>query len=144
RSVDNQGNSRTITQNLLSEKSIGAEFTADYSPTAWWKMDLNLNLFYADIDGSNILDAYKVETYSWFARYGSRFNLPHGLEMQLRTNYEARQKSAQGLRKSLYYMDLSASKDVMRGRGTLIINAMDLFNTRKNRYINEGPGFYTI
>src|SRR5690606_4713796 len=52
RSVDNEGNSRTITQNLLAEKSMGAEFTADYTPLDWWKMDVNLNLFYADIDGS--------------------------------------------------------------------------------------------
>jgi outer membrane receptor protein involved in Fe transport len=144
RSVNQEGNSTTITQNLLSEKSMGAEFTADYSPNAWWKMDLNFNAFYADIDGSNILDAYKVTTYSWFARYSSRFSFANSLEVQLRTNYEARQKTAQGVRKSLYYADLSASKDVMKGRGTLILNVMDVFNTRRNRYINEGPGFYTV
>src|SRR5690554_778920 len=76
REVDEEGNSRTIAQNLLGEKSMGAEFTGDYTPNAWWKMDLNLNLFYADIDGSNILDSYKVNTFSWFARYSSRFNFP--------------------------------------------------------------------
>ena len=144
RSVDEDGNSRTITQNLLSEKSMGAEFTADYTPNEWWKMDLNVNLFYAKIDGSNILDSYKVDTYSWFARYSSRFSFPHALEIQVRANYEARQKTAQGVRKSVYYADLSASKDVMKGRGTLILNVMDVFNTRRNRYISEGPGFYTV
>jgi outer membrane receptor protein involved in Fe transport len=144
RSVDQEGNSTTITQNLLSEQSMGAEFTADFTPNDWWKMDLNLNAFYADIDGSNILDTYRVQTYSWFARYSSRFNFSIGLELQLRTNYEARQKTAQGVRKALYYADLSASKDILKGRGTLILNVMDIFNTRRNRYINEGPGFYTV
>ena len=123
---------------------MGAEFTADYTPNEWWKMDLNVNLFYAKIDGSNILDSYKVDTYSWFARYSSRFSFPHALEIQVRANYEARQKTAQGVRKSVYYADLSASKDVMKGRGTLILNVMDVFNTRRNRYISEGPGFYTV
>lgn len=144
RSVDDAGNSTTITQNLLSEKSMGAEFTGDFSPYDWWKMDLNVNLFYAKIDGSNILDAYKAETYSWFARYSSRFSFPNRLEVQLRANYEARHKTAQGVRKPLYYADLSASRDVLKGRGTLILNVMDVFNSRKDRYISEGPGFYTV
>jgi len=144
RTVDAEGNSRTITQNLLSEKSMGVEFTGDYTPNDWWKMDLNVNLFHANIDGSNILDSYKVKTFSWFARYSSRFSFSNGLEVQLRGNYEARQKTAQGLRKSLTYADLSASKDVMKGRGTLILNVMDVFNSRRNRYISEGPDFYTV
>src|SRR5690606_34105663 len=144
RSVDNEGNSRTITQNLLDEQSMGAEFTADYTPQDWWKMDVNLNLFYADIDGSNILESYKVNTYSWFGRYSSRFSLAQGLEIQLTANYEARQKSAQGERKALYYLGLCASKAVMKGRGTLILNATDIFKTRSHRYMNGGRGFYTV
>jgi outer membrane receptor protein involved in Fe transport len=144
RSVDEEGNSRTITQNLLSEKAMGAEFTTDYSLNDWWNMDLNFNFFYADIDGSNILEEYKVNTYSWFARYSSRFNFSNGVEVQLRGNYDARQKTAQGVRKSLFYADVSASKDVFKGRGTLILNIMDLLNSRRNRYISEGPGFYTV
>lgn len=144
RTVDEEGNSRTITQNLLSEKSMGAEFTGDYTPNDWWKMDLNVNLFHANINGSNIQESYKVKTFSWFARYSSRFNLGNGLELQLRGNYEARQKTAQGVRKSLAYADFSASKDVMKGRGTLILNVMDVFNSLRSRYISEGPGFYTV
>lgn len=144
RTVDGEGNSRTITQNLLSERSMGAEFTGDFTPNEWWKMDLNVNVFYADIDGSNIMDDYKAKTFSWFARYSSRFSFANGLEVQLRANYEARQKTAQGIRKSLTYADLSASKDVLKGNGTLILNVMDVFNSRRNRYISEGPGFYTV
>lgn len=144
RTVDEEGDSRTITQNLLSEKSMGIEFTGDYTPNDWWKMDLNVNLFHANIDGSNILDDYTAKTFSWFARYSSRFNFNNGVELQLRGNYEARQKTAQGVRKSLTYADLSASKDVLKGRGTLILNVMDVFNSRRNRYISEGPGFYTV
>src|SRR5690554_1642858 len=144
RSVDEDGNSSTITQNLLSERSMGAEFTGDYSPYDWWNMDLNFNVFYAKIDGSNIEESYKADTYSWFARYSSRFNFSNGIEVQLRANYEAKQKTAQGIRKPLYYADFSASKDVIKGRGTLILNVMDVFNTRRDRYISEGPGFYTV
>jgi len=104
---------------------------------------VNFNFFHADIDGSNIVETYKASTYSWFARQTSRFTLPKNFDLQIRGNYEAPQNTAQGKRKSLYYADLSMSKDVMKGRGTFTLNVLDVFNTRKMRSISEGANFYT-
>lgn len=143
RQVDGNGNSVTLPQNLRSEKAWGAEFTSTWRPTTWWKLDMSANFFHADIDGSNILKTYKTSTYSWFARQTSRFNLPHTVELQARANYEAPQKTAQGKRKALYYVDLSASKDVFKGKGTLNFSVLDVFNTRKVRSITMGTNFYT-
>jgi ferric enterobactin receptor len=142
RTVDDQGNSTTFPENLLSEEATGAEFTSEFSIFPWWKFDMNVNLFYADIDGSNILASYKNSTYSWFARQTSRFMLPHHLDIQMRLNYEAPQKTAQGKRLALYYLDFGASKDIFNGRGTVTLNVLDLFNTRKMRSITEGDNFY--
>ncbi|MEO6219079.1 MAG: outer membrane beta-barrel family protein, partial [Ginsengibacter sp.] len=143
RRVDSSGNSSTKPENLLSENAWGAEFTGAWTLIRWWKLDINLNLFHADIDGSNILKSYKASTYSWFARQTSRFNLPHNIEMQIRTNYEAPQKTAQGKRKSLYYADFSGSKDVFNGKGTITLNVLDVFDTRGMRSISTGANFYT-
>ncbi len=143
RMVSAEGNSTTRPENLLSEKAFGAEFTSGYTPYKWWKLDFNFNFFHADIDGSNILKSYKTTTYSWFARQTSRFMLANHFDVQLRGNYEARQKTAQGIRKALYYFDLSTSKDVFKGNGTLTFNVLDIFNSRRNRTITNGPNFYT-
>lgn len=143
RRVNAEGNSTTRPENLLSEKAFGTEFTSAYSPYKWWKLDLNLNFFHADIDGSNLLKSYKASTYSWFARQTSRFTLPGNFDVQLRGNYEAPQKTAQGTRKALYYFDLSMSKDVLKGNSTLTFNVLDIFNSRRNRYVATGPNFYT-
>ncbi len=143
RSVDEEGNSVTRTENLLSENSFGTEFTSGYSPFKWWKLDLNFNFFFADIDGSNIRVDYKATTYSWFGRQTSRFMFPQNFDVQLRTNYEAPQKTAQGRRKALYYADVSLSKDVFSGKGTLNLNVLDVFNTRRTRTITRGINFYT-
>lgn len=143
RTVNSKGVSITLPQNLLSENAAGAEFASAYNPFNWWKMDLNFNFFYAEIDGSNIRPDYKTSTYSWFARQTSRFKLAGDVDLQLRTNYEAPQKTAQGRRKSLYYADFSMSKDVFKGKGTLNFNVLDVFNTRKSRNISEGINFYT-
>ena len=143
RSVDDDGNSITRTENLNSENAFGAEFTSTVSLTKWWKWDVNFNFFYAEIDGSNIVSTYKTTTYSWFSRQTSRFSLPHKIDIQLRTNYEAPQKTAQGSRKALYYADLSISKEIIMGKGTLNLNVLDMFNTRKIRSVMEGETFYT-
>ncbi len=143
RTVDSAGNSVTIPENLLSEKAFGVEFIGGYTAFTWWKMDLNLNFFHADIDGTNIVPDYKASTYSWFARQTSRFIFARNFDMQLRLNYEAPQKTVQGERKSLFYADFAASKDVLKGKGTVTLNVMDVFNSRWVRTISEGENFYT-
>jgi ferric enterobactin receptor len=143
RMVNADGNSSTRPENLLYEKAFGTEFTSGYSPYKWWKLDFNFNFFHADIDGSNILKSYKTSTYSWFARQTSRFMFPKNFDIQLRGNYEAAQKTAQGKRKAVYYFDFSTSKDVFKGTGTLTFNVLDIFNSRRFRSITEGPTFYT-
>jgi ferric enterobactin receptor len=143
RQVDKLGNAFTQPQNLLGEKAYGIEATGSANLRKWWKLDANINFFHARVDGSNILSVYKTETFSWFARQTSRFSLKHDLDIQLRMNYEARQRLVQGSRKGYFFTDLSFSKDILAQRGTLTLNVMDVFNSRKVFYIIEGPGFHT-
>lgn len=143
RTVNEEGKSVTLPFNLTREQSVGLEFSADYRPTNWWKLDLNLNFFHANIDGSNIEANFQAKTTSWLLRHTSRFTLENGWDMQLRGNYEARQKTAQGVRKGIFFADFSASKRILQDRGTLIFNVTDILNTRRNRYIIEGENFFT-
>ncbi|HEX2532300.1 MAG TPA: outer membrane beta-barrel family protein, partial [Chitinophagaceae bacterium] len=143
RQVDGDGNSVTLPLNLRSERAWGAEFTSNWRPTGWWKLDLSANFFHADIDGSNIVATYRASTYSWFARQTSRFTLPNNIELQARANYEAPQRTAQGRRRSLYFFDVSANKDVFKGKGTINFNVLDVFNTRRGRYTTSGVNFYS-
>jgi ferric enterobactin receptor len=143
RTVDEAGNSVTIPQNLDWERSIGAEFISNYTPFAWWKMDFSVNLFHSDIDGSNIVESYRTEATSWFARQTSRFSFAGNFDIQVRFNYEAPRNTVQGRQKSLYFADLSASKDLFAGKGTINLNILDVFNSRWMRSVSMGPNFYT-
>lgn len=144
RTVDNEGNATIRPENLLGEQSFGLEFATDYQIFPWWKIDFNMNFFYASVDGSNIEGNFTATTYSWNARQNSRFNFGNGITGQLRSNYEGRQRIAQGIRKGIFFMDVSASKEVLNRRGTLVLNIADVFNSRRDRYILEGQGFLTI
>jgi outer membrane receptor protein involved in Fe transport len=143
RQVQDNGFSVTAPINLTGEKSYGVEFSGDYRVKDWWKLDFNANFFHARIDASNIGRTEFIKTYSWLFRQTSRFTFGEGWDVQVRANYDARQKTAQGVRKGIFFMDLSASKRIMEDRGTLILNVTDVFNTRINREIIEGFNFFT-
>lgn len=143
RQVQEDGFSVTAPINLTGEKSYGFEFSGDYRVKEWWKLDFNANFFHARIDASNIGRTDLIKTYSWLFRQTSRFTFGEGWDIQVRANYEARQKTAQGTRKGIFFMDLSASKRILQDRGTLVLNVTDVFNTRINREIFEGVNFYT-
>ncbi|WP_338877028.1 TonB-dependent receptor [Spirosoma sp. SC4-14] len=143
RRVNDLGYSTTRPENLLSEHSFGAEFAGSYSPYSWWKLDGSFNFFRAITNGSNLDVNYQSDTYSWFTRMISRFTLPGATDIQLRGNYEAPQKTPQGRRKALATLDLAVSKDLFNNNGTLTLNVIDVFNSRRFRSITQGENFYT-
>ncbi|WP_297337244.1 outer membrane beta-barrel family protein [Algoriphagus sp.] len=143
RTVNEEGFATTLPYNLTGEQSFGLEFSADYQLKEWWKLDLNLNFFHADIDGSNVQADFQAKTTSFLARQTSRFILENGWDLQIRANYDARQRTAQGIRKGIFFIDLSASKQILQERGRLIFTANDIFNSRRNRFIIEGENFFT-
>lgn len=143
RYVDESGFSQNRPENLNFQKAFGVEFTGNYSPYKWWKLDGNFNLFHASIDGSNIDKIYLAETVSWFARATSRFVFPQKLDIQFRYNYEAAQKTAQGSRKAIYFLDLSLKKEILKRKGAINFSILDVFNSRWMRTISQGVNFYT-
>jgi ferric enterobactin receptor len=144
KTVQSNGNSFTRPENLGTEDSYGAEFTTSNTLYAWWKLDGSVNFFRSMIDGTKVDQSYKSDTYSWFVRTTSRFTLWKTTDLQLRGNYEAPQKTPQGRRKALATLDLAASRDVMKGKGTLTLSVLDVFNSRRYRSITEGANFYTV
>jgi outer membrane receptor protein involved in Fe transport len=148
RRVDDEGIATLRPENLDAEDAFGAEFTGSFTPSTWWKLDQSFNFFRSIIDGSNFEDNFSSDTYSWFTRHTSRFTLPKAIDLQVRANYEAPQKTPQGSQKALYYLDLGVSKDVLNRNGTITLNVLDVFNTRINRSVYEGESvegvaFYT-
>jgi outer membrane receptor protein involved in Fe transport len=148
RTVDTLGFSRTLPANISDLQSMGLEVASSWNFTKSYKADLSLNAFRAIADASNINAAFKSDTYSWFVRHSSRIKL--GVtDFQIRANYEAPQLTPQGSRGYMAWMDLSASKDIMKGNGTLTLSILDIFNSRINRYESrfleprDGSGFFT-
>lgn len=143
RTVDERGFSKLRPENLATEDAYGFEVIASVSPYKWWKSDWNINFFKAVTDGSNLDEDFIADTYSWFTRLTSRFNVVPGSDLQVRLNYEAPQELPQGRSKSRAFADLSFSKDLWDEKGTITLNMLDIFNSGFRRTITEGPSFYS-
>ena len=143
RTVDAEGNSFTRPVNLSTEKSWGAEATFSVSLTDWWDVDGNVNVFHSTTEGEFEGQSFDAEALSMFGRLNTKMKLWKKLDTQLRFNYRAPRNNTQGRTKSMSHLDLAFSKEVLNNNGTLTLSVNDLFNSRRRRYISEGPDFYT-
>lgn len=141
RRVDERGFSTRLPENLKGQEAFGADINFSYALTGWWKLDANFNFFRAITDGTNLDETFESDTYTWFARQTSQFTLPQGITMQLRGNYDAPERVPQGKRKAIYFIDYSVRKDLWKGKGSITLNAIDVFNSRKARSRLEGDNF---
>lgn len=135
--------------NLSTEYRAGFEFTLNYSPYKWWKLNSNFNFFYietqgdyayTDFNGNQIVQNFDNSTNSWFTRLSSKINLPYKIDWQTNMNYSGIQKSAQGKSMDNFSMNLAFSKDVLKDKATVSLNVNDVFNTRKRRSYTYLPG----
>lgn len=143
RTLNSDGTTIFRPENLLTENAYGLEFNFNYSPYKWWQMNGDVNFFRAITDGANIEEDINSDALTWFARYNNQFTLPKLVDCQVRINYRAGQETPQGRRKSITSIDLALGRDIFRGNGTLTFSVRDLFNTRRYRYSNEGPNFFS-
>jgi outer membrane receptor for ferrienterochelin and colicins len=135
--------------NLATEYRSGFEFTLNYSPYKWWKLNGNFNFFYIqtdgdytynDFNGDAVFQDFDYKTTSWFTRLTSKVTLPYKIDWQTNMTYNGAQKSKQGSSLGTFAMNLAFSKDVLKDKGTIAFNVSDVFNSRKRIQDTYLPG----
>lgn len=130
--------------NLATEYRMGFEFTLNYNPFKWWRLNSNFNLFrvetqgdytYTDFQGNIQTQNFDNEAYSWFTRLTSKVTLPYKIDWQTNLTYNGPQDNAQGRTRGQFGANLGFSKDLFKEKATLTLNIQDVFNSRKR--INE-------
>lgn len=125
--------------NLATEYRGGFEFTLNYNPFKWWRLNSNFNFFaietegiytYVDYKGVTITQDLSNQSNSWFTRLSSKINLPYKIDWQTNFNYQGEQKTAQGSRLPNFSANLAFSKDVFNDKATIALNVSDVFNSR--------------
>ena len=119
----------TIPLNIASEDRYGWEFSVNYNAFKWWKLNTNFNFFKSSKDGNNVIPDYANE--SWSARLNSRVKLPAKIDWQTTISHRGASENFQTKSKGVTSVNLAFSKDILKEKATLSLNASDLFNSRK-------------
>lgn len=134
--------------NLATENRLGFEFTLNYAPVKWWKLNSNFNFFkvstrgdfsYTNFANQIITQNFDNDASSWFTRLTSKINLPYKIDWQTNFTYNGPQENAQGKVYGVYGMNLGFSKDVLKDKGTFAVNIQDVFNSRKRIFDTDLP-----
>lgn len=136
--------------NLATEYRYGFEFTLNYAPFKWWKLNGNFNFFQNETQGDytyfnpvkNTNERIDLDNSanSWFTRITSKVTLPYKIDWQTNFTYNGAQKTAQGENKGVASANLGFSKDLFKEKATLALNVQDLFNSRKRISETYLPG----
>lgn len=153
---DQYGNLNTMPTNLGHENRYGGEVSYSINPYKWWKIFGDVNLFQYKSYGSYTYE--KINTvsgtttlitenldkkgFTWRTRMNMTFKLPENFNFQVQGNYMAPSKNGQNKNKEMYGMDLGLSKDILKGKGTLLFNIQDVFDSKKRKTKTYGDDFY--
>lgn len=126
--------------NLATEYRGGFEFTINYTPYKWWKLNSNFNFYrvetqgdytYLDNNGNAVFQNLDFTANTWSTRLTSKVSLPYKIDWQTNLNYNGEQKTAQGKNLGNFAANLAFSKDILKDKGTLALSVNDVFNSRK-------------
>ena len=117
--------------NVGSEDRLGWEFSVNYSPFNWWKLNGSFNYYKISRSGAGLVPDYKDS--SWFTRINSRVKLPAKIDWQTTFDYRAGNETFQSKTDPRIGINLAFSKDVLKDKATLSLNVSDLLNSRKRK-----------
>jgi len=141
--TDNEGFTIRIPVNLATENNIGFEANGSYKLNKKISFNANVNFYRSISEGSYEGMELNNDVFTWNGRLVGKAELMPKLDFQASFNYRAPQETNQGKRKSLYSLDLSFSKDILKGKGTLVASVKDVFNSRKWRSIVDTEYLYS-
>jgi len=123
--------------NLSEENNVGLELNSSYKYSKKMSFNANFN-FYREIrEGSFQGQKLSNDVFTWSSRGTLKIEVLPEVDFQASFRYHAPQKTTQGSSKSIYWLDLSAGKDILKGKGTIVASVRDVFNSRKRRWKTE-------
>ncbi len=141
--VDSVGFTKVFPVNLSVQNAVGLEFNFNYDITKWWRFNSSFNFYRAITNGEYNGKSLNSDTYTWTSRGTSKFTIKKKTDFQVSFNYRAPELTTQGKSLAMYSIDLGLSRDVLKGNGTIVLSAKDIFNSRKRRSITETTNYYS-
>ncbi len=151
--------------NASTAYAAGLELIFRNTITSFWEVNLNTNIYYSKINGSNVIASLENERVSSFSKLNNTFRLPKGWSIQLSGEYQSKSalpvstgggggrggggwmmgpsSTTQGYIAANYGADIGIRKDfkIKGNQANLSLNFNDIFRTRRYYVYSEAVGF---
>ncbi len=141
RTAQDQGVTIVSFQNISGSETKGLELVHTFQVLKWWSINTSGNIFSRQIFPGSNPNFQTRKSDSWNLKVLSSFRPFVGTSFNLSYNYDSPMVTPQGLIKSMYNLDASASKDIFKKRATISVRFSDIFNTRRFRMEMDSPQF---
>lgn len=154
--------------NASTAYAAGLELVFRNTITKWWEINLNTNVYYSKINGSNIVPDLQNERTSSFSKLNNTFKISKGWSIQLSGDYQSKSalpvstsnsgrgggrgrgvfmggtpSTTQGYINANYGVDLGFRKDfkIKTNQASISLNINDILRSRRYFVHSESAGF---
>lgn len=132
----------TTFENLSNGQSAGLELLFSTQFKKYLKLNLSGNIFYNEIDASNLGFTNTKSAISGNMKLGTNINLTKSTIMQLNANYRLTELTPQGRYLPGYSINTGLRQEFWKGKAALLLTVSDVFNTMRWRSEIETPPLF--
>ncbi|MBB2151624.1 TonB-dependent receptor domain-containing protein [Pedobacter gandavensis] len=129
----------TKQQNLANDRAMGADVVLSGNINSKLNLSLTPNIFYNQIDASNLGYSNKKSTITWSANFNTGYLISNTLSFQLNSIYKSSRLSPQGKFLPSFVMNAALRKDIFTKKGSIYLAGSDLFKTQRQEVDLQGP-----
>ena len=121
----------TTEENLAKNQSGGLELAATTKPWKPLSLNASANIFYNQIDASNLGYSTKKSTFAGMGKLSAEYAFSDLTMAQFNTNYTAKRLTPQGYRLPTFVANFGLKHEIKSRNLTLVLTVSDLFDTLK-------------
>ncbi|MDQ3142533.1 MAG: TonB-dependent receptor [Bacteroidota bacterium] len=130
--------------NLSNSQSGGLELILSWRLKKLLSMNFSGNIFYNEIDASNLGYTEKKSAVSGTMKLGTNFNVTKSTILQLNANARLAELTPQGKYLPGYSLNTGLRQDLLKGKASLLLTVSDVFNSLRWRSEINTPQLYQI
>jgi outer membrane receptor protein involved in Fe transport len=129
----------TRQQNLANDRAFGADVVVSGNLNDKIALSLTPNIFYNQIDASNLGYSTKKSTITWAANLNASYTLLNNTAIQVNSSYKSSRLTPQGKYLPSFVMNLGARQDVLHKKGSVYFTVSDIFKSQRQEADLRGP-----
>lgn len=124
-------------ENMTSRNLSGFEFISKVNATKDFDFTFNLNLIHIKYNANPDYEIKERKDFAYNTNLTANYRFTPTFSAQMRGEYNSSRVMAQGRMNAMKGVDVALKKDVFKKKASIMLNARDVFNSRKMNGVTE-------